>query len=179
MKVINSVLLAVCVVLATAETKYDEFGFAEDGSMINPRVVGGQKAEKGQFPYQVSLRTRITRQHFCGGSIISSRFILTAAHCTEGLHSLPAFIVAVVGAVHRNFDGATVNINKITRHRGWDKNKLVNDISLLRTAGGIVFTKSIQPIALPKQDIEKETRVILSGWGKTSVRKFFKFHSTN
>lgn len=46
------------------------------------KIVGGDNASPGQFPYQVSLRKN--KSHFCGGSIIDSRTILTAAHCVEG-----------------------------------------------------------------------------------------------
>lgn len=43
------------------------------------RVVGGNDAVRSQFPYQISLRR--DHSHVCGGSIISNRYILTAAHC--------------------------------------------------------------------------------------------------
>ncbi|XP_046988944.1 mite allergen Eur m 3-like [Schistocerca americana] len=47
------------------------------------RIVGGQEAISGQFPYQVSLQYTelFTRSHMCGGSIISTTRVLTAAHC--------------------------------------------------------------------------------------------------
>lgn len=43
------------------------------------RIVNGLDASQGQFPYQISLRKN--SMHHCGGSIITNRFILTAAHC--------------------------------------------------------------------------------------------------
>ena len=49
---------------------------------INRRIVGGQSATLGQFPYQalLSLKDSAGKPGVCGGSIISHNFILTAAH---------------------------------------------------------------------------------------------------
>lgn len=49
------------------------------------RIIGGRDAVQGQFPYQVSLRVR--GSHNCGGSIISRRYIVTAAHCVSNGNS--------------------------------------------------------------------------------------------
>lgn len=46
---------------------------------LGGRIVGGDDAQVGQFPHQVSLRQ--LSSHICGGSIIAPQIILTAAHC--------------------------------------------------------------------------------------------------
>lgn len=45
------------------------------------RIIGGQQAERGQFPYQVQIQ--YFNQHQCGGAIISPNWVVTAAHCVS------------------------------------------------------------------------------------------------
>ena len=50
------------------------------------RITGGTLAEPGQFPYQVGLLLYVQGgAAWCGGSIISDRYVVTAAHCTDAL----------------------------------------------------------------------------------------------
>lgn len=163
---ISIVLLITCV-SADFSFKFDEFGL--------PRIVGGEDAEAGQFPHQVSLRSRIYKSHFCGGSIISERFILTAAHCSEGQNSFEWNVIAVVGALRRSEGGIFVELEKITKHPKWDRSNLINDISLIRTATPIIYSEFVQPIALPTTNLPEagDFPVTISGWGRTSVSDEF------
>ena len=55
-----------------------------------------QAAAEGQFPYQASLRRRFRGgelQHFCSGSILNKRWILTVAHCLIGYVKISAVVV--------------------------------------------------------------------------------------
>lgn len=90
--------------------------------------------------------------HLCGASILRNRFLLTAAHCAKPAAS----IFAVVGSLHRVKGGVAVDIDQTIQHPGWNKAQLINDIALLRTAIEIVFSETIQPIALPKQNLQRK-----------------------
>ena len=48
---------------------------------ILTRIVGGQPASKNEYPWQVGLVTPSGSRPYCGGSLISSKTVLTAAHC--------------------------------------------------------------------------------------------------
>lgn len=47
------------------------------------RIVGGHETQVNEYPWMVMLVTPSTDFNFCGGSLITSRHVLTAAHCTR------------------------------------------------------------------------------------------------
>lgn len=136
------------------------------------RIIRGNTAQPGQFPYIVSLRHPQSNQHFCGGSILSDVWIVTAARCTTYVNSQLDKIIAVVGAHYVN-DGVEHRINKIINHPHFSARVLTNDIALIHTANKIEFVdKLIQPIELPTVDIVAGGRVqvAIPGWGYSKVR---------
>ncbi|KAG7306941.1 hypothetical protein JYU34_007064 [Plutella xylostella] len=128
------------------------------------RIVGGADAPAGAVPYQVSLRQ--FGSHFCGGSIISSRFVLTAAHCAEG--SIAAFTKATVGSNLLNQGGKSYPVDKFIIHEDYDGYVIKNDISLAKLSEPIKFNINVQPIPLPEQNTEGGADLLLSGWGTTT-----------
>lgn len=53
-------------------------------SSLNERIVGGDEATPNSFPYQAGLFLHMDGgTGFCGGSVVSTRYILTAAHCVD------------------------------------------------------------------------------------------------
>ena len=57
------------------------------------RVVNGNDAKRNAWPWQISLR--VGGRHFCGGSIINPRWVVTAAHCVEENPSPGGYTVVV------------------------------------------------------------------------------------
>lgn len=133
------------------------------------RIVGGWTATEGQVPYQASLRntSNPSVNHFCGGTIVNQRWIVSAAHCTD---TLPASAVrAVLGAHSRLTGGTPYAIQRIVNHPNWNRIALTNDISVLRTSTPIIFTDRVRPIGIgTAARIGAGVRARASGWGLTS-----------
>lgn len=177
MKSISLVYFALCVYSVTAVPRYEQLGFSSDRSGdITSRIIGGQDAEEGQFPYQVSFRSKISDKHYCGGSILSSRFLVQATHCLNHGHGDPDHIYAVVGAISLLEGGIIVGVDRIIIRDDFDPDWIENDITLIRTSEEIIFTDLIQPIALPTQNIlhGENVAVIQSGWGIFEVFNFLQ-----
>ncbi|KAF5287785.1 hypothetical protein FQA39_LY15721 [Lamprigera yunnana] len=129
---------------------------------FNSRIVGGNTATDGQFPYQVSIQYR--GSHNCGGSILDSTTILTAAHCLVGFND--DAMTVVVGTNKYNEGGVTHFIESSVYHSGFDFNIGEHDIGLIKLSSAITFNEKVQTITLETGEVQNVDCVI-SGWGTT------------
>lgn len=149
----------VCLVLGTIV-----------GSSLARRIFGGQFAEDHQFPYQVAL---FHNGHFnCGGSIIDTRWILTAAHCVLELDgSVAANLSVLAGSQHLVEGGRRYEPEAIFAHESYGN--FQNDIALIKLSESIEYDELSQPIALYEgEDLPKDSVVVISGHGRTEDRDF-------
>lgn len=131
------------------------------------RIFGGYPLNITQVPWQVSLHDQNGKRHFCGGSIISDRWILTAAHCIPRWD--PSYNVRV-GATHKYNDGQLVTAQKVIIHEKFAASVEDYDYALIQLDEPLQFTDAIQPIPLPNvgdAPTGPGTVCLISGWGAT------------
>ncbi|KAM9028086.1 coagulation factor XI-like isoform 2-T2 [Ara ararauna] len=134
------------------------------------RIVGGTDSAPGEWPWQVSLHVKLSRQrHLCGGSIISSQWILTAAHCVMSLENPNIWRVyaGILKQSEINADTPFFKVEEIIVHPQYKYAQTGYDIALMKLDKPMNFTDLQMPICLPSKE---DTNILYTdcwviGWG--------------
>lgn len=139
------------------------------------RIVGGQDAEEGEFPWQVSLHVK-GFSHVCGASIISPHWLVTAAHCVQDdgrtRYSQPGTWEAYLGLHTQGTNGNSVvkrNLKQVISHPNYNQFTFDNDIALMELESPVSYSDYIRPICLPAAQhvFPPGNTVWITGWGAT------------
>jgi secreted trypsin-like serine protease len=139
--VIAAALLGVLALLVPSAV-------SADGVNGRTSIAGGVFTAQGAFPWMVSLNARDDpppgSAHFCGGSLISERAVLTAGHCVTtdtGGVARASRIVAVIDRARLNSsNGIVVNASRVVRHPQYRSSSAAHDAA-------IIFLERPVPIA--------------------------------
>uniref|UniRef100_A0A1B0ADI6 Peptidase S1 domain-containing protein n=1 Tax=Glossina pallidipes TaxID=7398 RepID=A0A1B0ADI6_GLOPL len=162
------------------------------GQMLAPRISGGTKTSIAEFPWSVLIeyvKEDGTKGHFCGGTLIASNWVLTAAHCVKDPYAKNLEVSAVrLGEwdtdtnpdcqvdIRGNKDCAPpyvdISVDRVFPHDSFNMsvNGIRFDVALLRLSSSVTYTDFIRPICLPLNDSLQSLdfvgySLIIAGWG--------------
>ncbi|XP_076636759.1 uncharacterized protein LOC143349409 [Colletes latitarsis] len=135
------------------------------------RIIGGRPAIRGSWPWQIAVLNRF-REAFCGGTLISSRWVLTAAHCIRkrlyvriGEHDLTV----------KEGTELELRVDSVTIHPEYDADTVDNDVAMLRLPIALTPSPSRGIVCLPapNQPLPVNQLCTIIGWGKSRVTDHF------
>ena len=150
-----------------------------DVSLSSLRIVGGEDAIEDSWPMIVSLRLNGTTDHSCGGTVLSSSFVLTAAHCLRSLSALAPLGLTIAAGITNRSDPAQIirTVDRIYFHPDYNSSSTDyrHDIALLHLDQPFDFgvharvsrscLHRLDPSLPTNQYPANGTRLAIIGWG--------------
>jgi secreted trypsin-like serine protease len=139
-------------------------------SAVLTKIVGGEQAGSDTWGWAASIR--VGNNHICGGSLISSTIIITAAHCLISIESSTSLRINI-GSKYLSSIRQERSVSKIYIHHDYDSNTFINDIAIIRLSSSINMSDpSVALICLPPivdtAYPPTDTSVVAIGWGVLS-----------
>ncbi|XP_033627347.1 transmembrane protease serine 3-like [Asterias rubens] len=153
------------------------------GSFSAARIVGGEGADPGEWPWQAQLRVRDGDGEFqfaCGGSLVDWRFVVSAAHCFLGT-SNPSDWKVVLGRHQQHAGGTEFDVTSIILHDDYNSGTSENDLAVLVLSEPAQLTRTVNLVCLPPSGDEQgpgiksfgnESNCFITGWGHTAYQGF-------
>uniref|UniRef100_T1JFB1 Peptidase S1 domain-containing protein n=1 Tax=Strigamia maritima TaxID=126957 RepID=T1JFB1_STRMM len=128
------------------------------------KILGGHPAPRGKWPWQVVILNRY-KEAFCGGTLVASSWVLTAAHCARrrlfvrlGEHDLTKF----------EESEEEIRVTDVFIHPHYDTDTVDNDIALLKLSSPAHYDNYVIPACIPHHttSLPVDRMCVILGWGK-------------
>jgi len=129
------------------------------------KIVNGDQTKANEFPWQVALVNKGRSSPFCGGTLLSSKTVLTAAHCYKN----PNDIQVVLGEHNTNYQDSkdeVFSVSSFRKHPQYSPTTTDYDFAIITLTKDVTFTDAIEPVCLPNSGTKVEgVTATVSGWG--------------
>jgi len=167
-------VLLVClsfVLIVAGQNMTQNKNNGDQSKSIDLKIVGGQNAELGDFPYQCLLQIKTLQDivvRTCGCSIVAENWVITSTTCTDNYS--PANMVVGVGSVSvedltEGVNGQVVKVSSKVEYPGYTESTFKNDIAMLKLATDLDFNENVDRIYIPTSDLAKDSTAVVSGYG--------------
>jgi trypsin len=136
------------------------------------RIINGAPAGPSEYPFVVSLYPKSSTPslgHFCGGTLISSTVVVSAAHCVARYRSTPDQLGVYLGSSSLIGEGVSPQVVEVIIHPDYSSTTSQNDLAIIRLGEPI----AISPIKVTdlegEQEFARGLRGSVVGWGLTKV----------
>ena len=134
------------------------------------QIFNGEEADLADFPFQVALVVNPgpNTAQFCGGTLIASRWVMTAAHCLEGL--APGDLNVLVGTDNLSSGGQRVAVTSVRTNPAFRQAAAIDsDVGLLLLAEPLLRPRAFLQSAEQAAFSEPGTPATVIGWGLTET----------
>ncbi|RKH02559.1 serine protease [Corallococcus carmarthensis] len=141
-------------------------GAPDELGVQTQEIIGGGIAARYELPYQV--RIHVSGAFTCGGTLIRAGWVVTAAHCVQGV--TPASMRIYAGDLRLGAVEADEQYRAVSRkvmHPSYIAPD--HDVALLQLAQPFNLSQAVQPLTLPDAPAPLGAPYIASGWGRTQT----------
>jgi trypsin len=143
---------------------------ATQPSFLTPRIYQGYTAVTNSWPWIVALFLNNNRT-FCGGFLISYQYVVTAAHCVNGVAASTIIVFAGIQQLSQLSSGQSRLVSNLTVNPSYSSTAFTNDIAVLKLVSAFDETSTVGQCCLTFDTSLPSigTHGVIAGWGESST----------